>query len=289
MGWLPSFFNLLTLQITNVYYHFLNLCFTLEQIIMAKKKSYGKWIGGGLGWAFGGPIGGILGFVFGSMFDGMQNGKYAYNPYQQGGNQGYPYSEPQTQRGDFSASLLVLAAAVMKADNRVVKSELEYVRTFFIKQFGVDNANENIKLLREILKQEIRIAEVTMQIRQYMEYASRLQLVHFLFGISMADGQLHSKEVNLIEQICRYLDIDRSDFLSIKAMFIENTDSAYQILEVSPNASDDEVKKAYRSMAVKYHPDKVAHLGDDIKKAAEEKLQKLNAAYDKIKKERGII
>ena len=118
---------------------------------MSAKKSYGKWIGGGLGWAFGGPIGGILGFVFGSMYDGMQGGKYAYDPYRSGQTQqAQPYT--QTQRGDFSASLLVLAAAVMKADNRVLKSELEFVRKFFIQQFGVDSANENINLLKEILK-----------------------------------------------------------------------------------------------------------------------------------------
>jgi DnaJ like chaperone protein len=255
---------------------------------MNKKKSYGKWIGGGLGWAFGGPIGGILGFVFGSMYDGMQRIKFAQNPYQNGGSQGHPYANTQTQKGDFSASLLVLAAAVMKADGRILKSELEFVRSFFVKQFGTENANENIKLLREILKQDINVIDVSMQIRHYMEYSSRLQLIHFLFGISMADGQLHPKEVNIIEQITRYLDVDRSDFLSIKAMFVEKTNSSYQILDVSPKATDDEVKKAYRTMAIKFHPDKVAHLGNDIKNAAEEKLQKLNAAYDKIKKERRI-
>ena len=256
---------------------------------MAAKKTYGKWIGGGLGWAFGGPIGGILGFVFGSMYDGMQSGKYAHDPSQQRqSRQGHPYSDTQTQRGDFGASLLVLAAAVMKADNKILKSELDFVRSFFIKQFGVDNANENIKLLQEILKQNINVLDVCLQIRHYMDYASRLQLLHFLFGISMADGQLHSREVDIIDQISRYLDLDRNDFLSIKAMFLKENGSVYKILEISSNATDAEVKKAYRSMAVKYHPDKVAHLGEDIKNAAEEKLQNLNAAYDQIKKQRGI-
>ncbi len=254
------------------------------------KKSYGKWIGGGLGWAFGGPIGGILGFVFGSMYDGMQSGKYAYNPYQQqgGGAQGHPYAEPQTRRGDFSASLLILAAAVMKADSRVMRSELDFVRSFFIKQFGVEQANESIKLLKEILKQNINVLDVCLQIKNYMEYSSRLQLLHFLFGISMADGQMHPKEIDIVDQIARFLDIDRSDFLSIKAMFVKDNDSVYKILEISPNATDDEVKKSYRKLAVKYHPDKVAHLGEDIKKAAEEKFQKLNASYEQIKKQRGM-
>ncbi len=255
---------------------------------MAAKKTYGKWIGGGLGWAFGGPIGGILGFVFGSMYDGMQSGKYAHNQYQQNSSQGHPYTDTKTQRGDFSASLLVLAAAVMKADDKVMRSELDFVRSFFIKQFGLDTANEKINLLKEILKQNINVLDVCLQIRHYMDYASRLQLLHFLFGISMADGQLHSKELDIIDQISRYLDLDRNDFLSIKAMFLKENGSAYKILEISSNATDAEVKKAYRAMAVKYHPDKVAHLGEDVKKAAKEKFQKLNAAYEQIKKQRGI-
>ncbi len=245
------------------------------------KKSYGKWIGGGLGWAFGGPIGGILGFVFGSMYDGLQKGEYAYDPYATTQTQ-------QTREGDFSVSLLILSAAVMKADARVMRSELDYVKKFFVQQFGADRANRNIQLLKEILKQDINLIEVSRQIKHYMDYAAKLQLLHFLFGISKADGQIHEREIEIIEQISRYLEIDRGDYLSIKAMTVKEVDSAYQILEVPQTATDDEVKKAYYKMATKYHPDKVAHLGDEIKKAAEEKLQKLNVAYDEIKKQRGI-
>jgi len=121
-----------------------------KQAEMAKIK-FAKWIGGGLGWAFGGPIGGILGFVFGSMVDGMSTGKYEYKP---------------TQTGDFSVSLLVLSAAVMRADGKVMKSELEYVRSFFIRQFGVETANERIQMLQEILKQDFNIQQVCNQIAQ---------------------------------------------------------------------------------------------------------------------------
>jgi DnaJ like chaperone protein len=249
------------------------------------KKSYGKWIGGGLGWAFGGPIGGILGFAFGSMFDGLQKGQYAHDPYGASQTQTGSY---KTQEGDFSISLLILSAAVMKADNRVLKSELDFVKKFFVQQFGIENANRNILMLKEILKQNINLIEVSRQIKRYMDYAAKLQLLHFLFGISKADGQLHVREIEIIDQIARYLDIDREDYLSIKAMFIKEVDSTYQILDVKPTATDDELKKAYYKMATKYHPDKVAHLGDEIKKAAEEKLQTLNAAYDEIKKQRGI-
>jgi DnaJ like chaperone protein len=176
----------------------------------------------------------------------------------------------------------------MKADQKVMRSELDYVRTFLARQFGPEQAAEQITALREILKREIPLQDVAAQIRQYMEYPSRRQLIHFLFGISQADGQYHPKEVEMIALIARYLGISTNDFASIRAMFIKDTKSAFKILEISPDASNDEVKKAYRKMAVKFHPDKVAHLGEDIQKAAKEKFQKVNQAYEEIKRERGI-
>ncbi len=237
---------------------------------------YGKWIGGGLGWAFGGPIGAILGFAFGSMYDGMQSGKYAAE------------GQTRTGRGDFNASLLILSAAVMKADNKVTKSELEYVKAFLTRQFGPQAGQEQLLALRQILKQDFDVADVSRQISRFMEYASRLQLLHYLFGISGADGHIHPKEVAIIELIAGYMGVRRPDLNSIRAMFVKDVNNAYQILEITPDANDDEVKKAYRKMAVKYHPDKVAHLGEDVKKAATEKFQKVQAAYDEIKKQRGM-
>jgi len=234
---------------------------------------YGKWVGGGLGWVFGGPIGAILGLALGSMFDGMNRGTYAY--------QGTP-------RGDFAMSLLILSAAVMKADKKIVKAELDYVRSFFISQFGEEEGTRLILMLREILKQEINVQEVSLQVGQYMEYSVKLQLLHYLFGIAAADGQYHPDEVDTIRGIAGYMGISSSDFTSVNAMFVKNPGWAYDILEITSDVSDDEVKKAYREMAKKHHPDKMVNLGDDIKKAATEKFQKINAAYEEIKKQRGI-
>jgi len=240
--------------------------------------SFGKWIGGGLGWAFMGPLGGLIGFAIGSMLDGKENGRRISRGSQSG----------ETRRGDFMSSLIVLVAAVMKADGKILKSELDYVKVNFQQSFGPEAAQEATVILRDLLKQNIPVEEVSRQIARHMDYSSRLQLLHFLFGISKADGHVSDSELKLIERISYYLGINSSDLNSVKGTFHDNLDSAYDIMEISKDATDEEIKKAYRKMAVKYHPDKVAYLGDDIKKKATEKFKKLNGAYERIKKARGI-
>ena len=240
---------------------------------------FAKWIAGGLGWAFLGPLGGIVGFVVGSMMD-TNNG--------QAGPAGSTTTRQShtTTTGGYVMSLLVLVAAVMKADGKVLRSELEYVKQFFVRSFGSSSAQEAIKMLRDLLKQNIPVADVCLQIQKNMDYSSRLQLLHFLFGIAQADGQVAPSELKMIEHMAQNMGISSKDFESIKAMFIANTDAAYKILEVDANATDEEIKKAYRKMAMKYHPDKVSYLGEDFQNAAKEKFQKVNEAYESIKKER---
>ena len=239
---------------------------------------FGKWITGGLGWAFFGPIGGIVGFVVGSVLDNgqvLQAGK-SYEP-----------GQPTTQ-GGYIMSLLVLVSAVMKADGKILKSELDYTKQFFVRSFGVDAAGEAVKILRDLLKQNIPVTEVCQQIRKNMDVSSRLQLLHFLFGIAASDGAVHEMEHKLIAHIAQQMGITEKDYQSIESMFVANTDAAYKILEIEPTATEDELKKAYRKMAIKYHPDKVHYLGDDVQNAAKEKFQKVNEAWETIKKQRKI-
>lgn len=223
-----------------------------------------------------GPLGGIIGAALGSYFGGSYTRKDT------------EFLGKTPKQKDFSSSLLVLSAAVMKADGTVKKSELDYVKHFFLSNFGQEQAEKYILTLREILKQDIKVDEVSQQVGRYMDYSSRLQLLHYLFGIASADGQVHELEVDVIESISRYMNIYTSDFESIKAMFVKKVDDAYTILGIDPSATDDEVKKAYREMAKKNHPDKVSYLGEDVRKDAEKKFQEINDAYDRIKKQRGM-
>jgi DnaJ like chaperone protein len=237
---------------------------------------FGKWVAGGLGWAFFGPVGGILGFVIGSAIDSSDRA-FVKNAI-----------PGATTTGDFAMSLLVLVAAVMKADGKVLKSELDYVKKYFVQSFGEDSAKEAIKMLGDLIKQKIDTRGVCMQIRSRLDHASRLQMMHFLFGIAMADGQMPESEQNVLRKIAAYLGISEKDTNSLMSMFVKSTDSAYKILEIEKNVSNEELKDAYRKMAKKYHPDKVSYLGEDFKKAANDKFQKVNEAYEQIKKERGI-
>ena len=237
----------------------------------------------GLGWAFGGPIGGIIGYALGSLFSATRPRIMREKIYQQFGN-------TEAQR-NFNVSLLVLSAAVMKADGNVKRSELDYVKKFFLKNFGQEKAEESIKMLRDILNKDYNLYEVSSQVGQFMEYSSRLQLLHYLFGIASADGDVSKPEIEVIHTISMNMGLYDSDYESIKSMFVREinaTENAYKILGVDSSASDEEVKKAYREMAKKNHPDLVSSLGEEVRQSAEKKFQEINEAYEVIKKQRGI-
>lgn len=249
-------------------------------------KGWSKWIGALIGFSVLGPAGAIIGFAVGFMFDRNANiewdERYTKSTYT--GSQAYQ----RTSTGDFSASLLVLTAAIMKADGKVLKSELEYVKQFYNRQFGAAKTKEQMRALRDLLNQPIDVRSVGHNIRYQMQYHSRLQLLHYLFGIAQADGNISNSEISEIHRISNYLGINLADFDSIKAMFVRETGGDYKILEITQDASNDEIKSAYRKMAKKYHPDKVASLGDAVKKQAEEKFREVQDAYENLKKARGF-
>ncbi len=236
---------------------------------------YGKWIAGILGWVTVGPLGALLGFALGTLADSLvAEGRSA------GGT--------QAQRGSFLLSLLVLSAAVMKADGKVMKSELEYVKAFLRRNFGDQAVREALPILKELLSREVDIDGVSRQIADNMPLEHRIQLLHYLCGIAMADGVHLPSELDILKRIAGGLDIPSRESSSVFSMFGPSIEDAYSVLGISPSATDEEVKKAYRVMAMKHHPDRVSALGEDVRKAAEERFKSIADAYDRIRKERGI-
>lgn len=238
-----------------------------------------KWITGGLGWMFAGPMGALLGYALGSLFSKAEDQEKFQRHYQN-------MSPPAAQ---FEISLLILAAYVIKADGKVDQRELDYVRAQFKQMFGVRRAEESFKVFKHIINsKEVSLRQICLQIDKHVSHPQRLQLIHFLYGISMADGHIDVKEVESIEKIGRYMYINTHDMASIKAMFFKEPKQYYKILDISSSASDVELKRAYRKMAMKYHPDKLSELSEAQQKMGKEKFLKIQEAYETLKKERGI-
>ena len=250
-----------------------------------KGMSVGKWILGGLGFVLGGPIGALIGALIGSIFDGGTSSLGHTGNTKQ--NQS---SRRRSTQGDVSVSIIVLIACVIKADGRVLKSEIAFVKPFLVRTFGEAGAKQALQLLKQLLLQNIDHIAVSQQIAQHLNYSIRLELLHLLINIAKADDEVVDAETHIIKQIAIHMGIATADYQSLLSLQNKKTDAnwAYTALEIEPTATDEEVKKAYRRMAMKYHPDKVANAGEQIRQQATDKFRSINEAYEHIKQLRGL-
>ena len=248
-------------------------------------------IGGVLGYLTTRTIfGALIGYAIGSQFDSNSLTNRKKDP-----------------NFDFGKYLMMLSSIVMKADGVTMKSELNFVKNFFAQQFGPSRSQVYLTNLKTYLDQNISVEKVCQIINNNINQSSKVQLLHYLIGIAVADGEMSNSEMQVLRRITQSLNINQQTFNSILAMFnfqqqggnyhrrtntttnngvsIEN---AYQILGIEINATEPEIKKAYRKLAIKYHPDKVAQLGEEFQKGAKEKFQKVQDSYETIKEARGI-
>lgn len=243
-----------------------------------------RWFLGILGMVYFRWPGAILGFIIGNIIDNMNAGKIypgRAGTFGGGSRQGIP--------AEFELKLLALASVVIKADGKVEQSELDYVRRYFVQAYGKERANTTFRLFNEQIKKTgVSGVNIAQELKAYLRYESRLQVIHFLFSVANADGVVSESEVQQLEQIARAFAVNPNDFSSIKAMFFDRPDRAYEILEVPKTASEAEIKKAYRTMVKKYHPDKLQDMDEAYRKGAEEKFRAVQEAYERIQKERGF-
>lgn len=231
-----------------------------------------KWVAAAIGYSFLRFPGAILGFMVGGFFEHLtknsvqiRRSSYAINPE------------------TFQLNLLALSALIIKADGKIEQKELDFVRSFFIGQYGKERADSIFRNFNTQIKKEAqRLDQLTQVFVQQTAYETRLQILHFLFGIANADGHVSNVELEKLSQIASGMRLRLPDFESIKAMFVKNTDNAYKILEIESNASQDDIKKAYRRMAKKYHPDKLRGQDPAMIKGAEEKFKEVQKAYETL-------
>jgi len=266
----------------------------------------GRWIGGIIGWMAGGPLGALAGYLIGSLFDhGMDAVNTADNAGTFGAGTGrgggfQNYEQVYRQQGDrnsFLFALLVLASYIIKADGKAMHSEMEMVRQMLRQNFGPQAVSQGNEILTKLFDEQKRqgwnnfkqtVRDCCQQINRNMNYSQRLQLLNFLVMVAQADGSVPQSEITALKETAQWLGMSVNEVDSMLGMGKDDLESAYQVLGVSPSATDDEVRKAYRRLALQHHPDKVAALGEDVRKAAEKKFQEINAAKERIWKARGL-
>ncbi len=203
----------------------------------------------------------------------------------------------QGDRNSFLLSMLVMSAYIIKADGKIMHSEMEMVRGFLRQNFGNEAAQQGNDILIRLFDEEKRqgraafrntIQQSCVEAARFLDYSGRLQLLGFLVMIAQADGYVDPKEVEALKDIARWMQMQESEVDSLLHLEGKTLDDAYKVLGVSPEATDDELKKVYRRLALEHHPDRVAKLGDDVRRAAEKKFQEINAAKERIWKSRGM-
>ena len=248
-----------------------------------------KWIGGILGFVFGGGIlGGIAGYALGSLLDGSQEGP---DPIREE----TPDIKQQRSRNNFLFSLMVLSAHMIQADGKIMHSEMEFMRRFLQRTFGEDakvQGNDILLRLFEYRKQQgeaswrDQIKRACQEISMAMPEAERIQLVTFLAEIAKADGSVATTEVAALRELIAHLGLAPNLAEQLLSLGGTTLEEAYRVLGLTPDATDAEVRSAYRKLVVEHHPDRVAHLGDDVKEAATKKLQQITEAKELIDKMR---
>ena len=208
---------------------------------------------------------------------------------------------------DFTNSLIQLIAAIIKEDKKETDSEIRYVEKALLVNFSRVRVDQLIKQIKfNVDKKELNITGICQLIRSHFDTSSKVQLMHLLVGIASADGLLTKKEEKLLKSIAVEIRLPFITYKQILSMFrfryegqeqkrakktytsAHRLKSAFSVLGLSITADEKEIKKAYRKLAVMHHPDKVAHLGEEVQNAANDKFLVISEAYELIKKKKGF-
>ena len=250
-----------------------------------------------MGFLMGGPLGAAIGGAIGHLFIDSQAEALAESGEYQG--QRRPTREPrftnqEQKQAVFFASTFAMLGKMAKADGKVTSDEIKVVESFMRDHLRLDSQARMfaINIFNRSKDDAYPFSQYASEFARHFRSDQNMRMVLFemLFQVAAVDGTVHSAEEHLLEETVRYLNIPRHLFDELKARLAPSADPAYAVLGVTPDATDAEVKKAYRAKVMEYHPDKIVSKGlpEEFLKFAEEKFKEVNEAYEKIKKARGL-
>ena len=249
----------------------------------------------------GGFLGAIAGYVFGAAIqtafsDESDSSNQSYTGYdQQDSSYTSSTNYAQQNRARFIFSIMVLSSHIIKADGKIMHSEMEYVRRFLENNFSTMEKDEGEAILLRLFEYRKQQGEhewcrqlegVCSEINSMFNADIRSQLMAYLCDIIKADGKIDRTEVVAAKDIAHLLLLDSSIVDSLLSLGGTEVDEAYKVLGVSPDCSDEELRKAYRNLVKKYHPDRVESMGNDVKETAKRRLQEINNAKEIIDRAR---
>ncbi len=225
-------------------------------------------------------------------------GAIAYRFVKKAGRNRYVNSSLNSKSVDhkrFVEIMVHILIHIAKADGKISQTETQMIRQFFISQLNFSGAQiEWLNDIIETAKQATsNIQNLANEFTIQFGYESQLMLLNMVYNVAYSDGVFHEAEAKLIDQLAVLLKVSAFDHQRIKMAFeaqygdianTENDDKYFAVLGLTNTASKDEIKKTYRELTKKYHPDKVHHLGQEFKVQAEKKMQEINGAYDELMK-----
>ena len=267
-----------------------------------------KWIGTILGGIWGGPWGALLGYGVGAVIDGAAKKaepdeepfpprQTTYRSYRRDTSAGPTAAPPSfktpvdSQADEFTVCVCVLIAGVMKSDGVLRQEEVNLVSCRLRENyhFDDDGVRRMIGFIKELAQGNWSVEEFALRARRHLRMSARRNLLYFLLEIAYANGEYVIAERRIIHTIATIFELRADELKAMEASLARHDDDwAYKTLEIRRDATDAEVKKAFRRLAMIHHPDKVAGQGPVAEAAATRKFQSIHAAYDAVKKERGI-
>ncbi len=208
------------------------------------------------------------------------------------------YESSQTESHNRFVWLLVqILINIAKIDGNVSKEEITTIQRFF--QYNLRYDQTKMYWVKELIKEALSSTEsmetLLLEFRNTFKYEPRLILLELIYQVLYTKTQVPDAELQVARNIADYLQITDYDKRTIEAKYKYGqqqqatggrrvADHHYAILGLEPGADAETIKKAYRKLSMKYHPDKVSHLGSEFRAVAEEKMKEINAAYDFFKK-----